>query len=58
MKVYKLTESINEDGRHVCGTNCRVIKYTLNKNVAKNFANKITCPIECRCVKTITVEEN
>lgn len=58
MKIYKMSESINEDGRFVCGANCKIIKYTINENEAENFANESTCPMICRCVSTIEVEED
>ena len=58
MKAYKMSESINEEGRFVCGVNCKTIKYTLNKTKAENFANENTCPMVCRCIKTIEIEED
>lgn len=56
MKIYKLTESINEDGHHVCG-NCKTIKHTTNEKEAIAFVEKEFCPIVCRCMKIIEVEE-
>jgi len=59
MKIYKINESVNECGRHVCGgSGCRTIKYTMNEVKANEFVNKELCPIVCRCKEVIEVEED
>lgn len=58
MEIYKIMECHNQDGRHVCGgRDCVMYKYVTNHDKAVEWAKEKLCPIICRCVQKIKVEE-